>query len=206
MDQQTPDWVNVSRETLDDLQAFHDLVLKWTPRINLVSAKAQKDLWSRHIWDSWQILEHIQVDRVKHWVDIGSGGGFPGIVCAIALKSTNFTGDFSLIESDARKSQFLRTCSREIGLNVEVINKRIEVADIIGCDLVTARALAPLTQLLEMSDPLLDDSGALIAMKGANYQIEIEDARQKWRFDCVSHASKTDPDAAILKIGSISYA
>lgn len=200
-----PSWVDVSRETLADLTTFHGLVSKWTKRINLVSSKSVDELWERHIWDSVQILDRIQLSKVEKWVDIGSGGGFPGIVCAIAIKDHLDRIEFTLVESDARKVQFLRACSREIGLNINVVNKRIEEAEIIDCDVVSARALANLTKLIDLSQPMLAPTGVLLAMKGSGAHSEILSAQQEWRFECSSFQSKTNEQASILEIKSITH-
>jgi len=201
-----PDWADVSRETLERLAVFHDLVCKWSPKINLVSKKSIDELWDRHIWDSYQILTSVELKGMAKWTDIGSGGGFPGIVCAIGLGDKLKSLDFALVESDTRKAQFLKACGRELDLNISVKNVRIEQCLIKNSDIVSARALAALPKLIELSQPLLAPSGVLVAMKGSRYSGEIDEAKALWQFQHSVFQSKTDPNASILHITSVDHA
>ena len=117
--------MDVSHETMADLQAFVALVLKWTPKINLISASSESLIWDRHIVDSVQIYRFAP-DDVRLWLDIGSGGGFPGIVAAILGKARHPDAQFVMIESDQRKVVFLRTAIRDLGLAASVFADRIE--------------------------------------------------------------------------------
>ena len=195
---------DVSRETMSDLEAFVSLVEKWNPRINLVSKVSLELVWERHVWDSWQVLS-IADDIKQKWTDIGSGGGFPGLLVAIHAKYNCPERQVTLIESDSRKCQFLRTVSRELKLNTKVMNERVEKVEPMRSDVVSARALTALEGLLTYADRHLTANGILIAPKGASYQSEIEAARLNWMFDCTVHPSKTNQDAAILEIGSIKH-
>lgn len=201
---QVPDWFDqdVSRETLDKLSAFEALLAKWTKKINLVAKSTVDDIASRHIWDSAQVYQ--PTDGI--WTDIGSGGGLPGVVIAILAQGRGDAQKTVLIESDQRKSTFLRTCARELDLPMTVIAKRIEQADPQGANIVSARALADLDTLLALATPHLADGGTCIFMKGAQWRSEIEAAEQNWRFACVATPSKTNPDAAILRIRDITRA
>ena len=196
---------NVSRETYDDLRSFADLVQKWTPKINLISKSSVPHIWERHVVDSAQ-LYHFPPAKFNHWVDIGSGGGFPGIVMAIYAKSENPTARFTLIESDQRKSAFLRNAARELKLNVRVLSQRIDEADAQNADVVSARALATLSALLSMSVQHLLPTGVALFHKGKRSQAEISEAQQSWSFDLKEHPSYTDPDARLLVIQRISRA
>jgi len=133
--------VNVSRETMADLEAFATLVAKWTAKINLIARGTVDSIWDRHVVDSVQLYKFAP-KTYKKWVDIGSGGGFPGIVVAILGKEMNPQAQFILIESDQRKAAFLRTAARELGLSVVVIAERIELAPEQDADVVSARALS----------------------------------------------------------------
>ena len=188
--------INVSRETLEQLDIYADLLERWTKRINLVSTSTLADLWVRHFLDSAQLMPFV-IDG--HWVDMGSGGGFPGAVLAIMSPGVRFT----LVESDQRKATFLRAVSRETGVRFYVIAKRIEDLPNFKADRLSSRALAPLFQLLEHADRHLAEGGRAIFMKGANHQSEIDEALESWRFDCETYPSKTDPEAVILSIGDI---
>jgi 16S rRNA (guanine527-N7)-methyltransferase len=117
--------VNVSRETMDRLKTYAHLLEKWNPRINLVSKSTIPDLWTRHIADSAQVFA-LAPHPVSHWVDLGSGGGFPGLVIAIIANQGKSPLRVTLVESDARKSAFLRTVIRETGASARVINDRID--------------------------------------------------------------------------------
>ena len=130
-----PDGLDVSRETFDDLVKFHDLLVKWNAKINLVSKASSGNLWDRHIWDSAQIVP-ISGNGLS-WVDIGSGGGFPALVVAIMAKRALPGRKVTMVESDQRKSAFLRTVIRELSLNAEVIASRVETADPLNADVLS---------------------------------------------------------------------
>lgn len=195
--------VNVSRETYDDLKSFADLVRKWTPKINLISPASIPELWERHIVDSAQIYRFAP-ESYKKWVDIGSGGGFPGIVMAIIAKTQQPNASFVLIESDQRKATFLRTAARELNLRVTVLAERIENAAAQGADVVSARALSTLSTLLPLIERHLNSDGQAILHKGKKAGEEIADARQNWRFDLEEFSSLTDLGGQILIVKGIS--
>lgn len=200
---QTPQ--NVSRETIDRLRAFENIVLKWTPKINLVSRQDQKVVWDRHILDSIQIFDAAP-DRFRHWLDIGSGGGFPGIVIAILSKASNPSGAVTLIESDARKAAFLQAALRETEARAMVINDRIENVKAQNADVVSARALADLTSLLDISTRHMAADATCLFPKGAKWRKELACAKSKWKFDHTVVTSNLDPSAAILCIREVSRA
>jgi 16S rRNA (guanine527-N7)-methyltransferase len=192
--------MNVSRETFDKLEAFAELVRKWNPKINLVSKNSLHDLWQRHILDSVQVFELAQGSG--HWVDLGSGGGFPGIVVTILNQEVqNFR--ITMVESDQRKCAFLRTAIRELGLTASVQTERIEQLDGLEADILSARALADLTQLLDFAELHLNSDGTALFPKGQNWQREDSDAKQVWSYALEAVESKTKPAAAILKIKDI---
>ncbi len=192
---------NVSRETLDALEHYASLLQKWNPRINLVSKSSIDELWNRHIWDSAQV--HGLAPDARTWVDIGSGGGFPGLVVAIMSKQSAPERRVTLVESDVRKSAFLRTVVQDLSLNANVLAKRIEDLPPMGADVVSARALADLGVLLEYSSRHLAPEGKALLMKGASWENEVTDARSLWSFDLCVHKSKTHPDAAVLELKDI---
>ncbi len=196
---------NVSRETMGRLRAFEDIVLKWTPKINLISRQDQNVVWDRHILDSLQIFDAAP-DGFRHWLDIGSGGGFPGVVVAILSEGSNPLGTVTMIESDARKAAFLRAALRETGARATVICDRIENAQAQNADVVSARALADLTSLLDLARPHMAPEATCIFAKGAKWRNELSDAKTKWKFDHTVVTSNLDPDAAILCIRELSRA
>jgi len=189
---------NVSRETLDDLRTFEALVAKWTKKINLVSAKDTSQIWDRHIVDSIQV--YSCAPKEGDWLDIGSGGGFPGIVSAILAKGEGSKRSFTLVDSDQRKCAFLRTAIRELGLNGVVFAKRVEEMDPMNAQVLTARALDDLDSLLHHAERHLSLTGCAIFPKGENWKSEHEAALKNWSFDAEINASITNPVSVIFKI------
>lgn len=193
---------DVSRETFSKLQAYEALVRKWTPAINLISKNTVPDLWNRHIADSAQIFAACPKDATT-WVDIGSGGGFPGIVVAILAQEFRPDLRVTLVESDLRKATFLRQSGRELGLGITVAAERAENLPPQRADVVSARALAPLVDLLPLACLHMRPEGVAIFPKGARAAVELEDARKLWAFEVDSRPSLSDSDATILVIRNI---
>lgn len=193
--------MTVSRETTDRLAALAALVRKWTPRINLIAPGTVAELEQRHIADSLQLFTLADPQR-QSWCDLGSGGGFPGLVLAIAAQGRNVP--VTLIESDRRKCAFLQTAIRELDLReTTVLTQRIESAPAQKAAVVSARALAPLPRLMSYVHQHLAPGGAAWLMKGARWQQEIHDARTLWRFEVEPQPSRTDPEATILHVTQI---
>ncbi len=193
---------DVSRETRDRLALYADLLCKWTPVINLVSKSTLPDLWTRHFADSAQVLQ-IAGPVQGRWADLGSGGGFPGMVVAILAAETHPGLSVTCVESDQRKATFLRTVARETGVAAEVISKRIETVPPLAAKVVSARALAPLIDLIAYTEPHLAPGGFALFLKGTGQAQEIEAALASWSFQLDTFASRTDPASAILKLRSI---
>ncbi|MFT8418292.1 MAG: 16S rRNA (guanine(527)-N(7))-methyltransferase RsmG [Acetobacter sp.] len=189
----------VSRETEERLQAYMALLKKWNERINLVSPRDMDNLWERHILDSLQLVPLIKGHR--QFVDMGSGGGFPGIVVGIAADIPGV-----LIESDQRKAAFLREAARITGARLSIEPCRLDRAEVQPAPVVTARALAPLDKLLEWARPLLEPNGVGLFLKGRQAEQEIEEAARTWRFDVRSWPSKTSPDGVILEVSNFNRA
>ncbi len=192
----------VSRETSERLATYAALLRQWNPKINLVSRATLEDLETRHIADSQQLFD-LAPHPVQHWVDIGSGGGFPGLVIAICAMDSGSPQRVTLVESDQRKAAFLRTVIRETGAPAIVLAQRIEAIPAQQADVLSARALTDLSGLLEYAARHLMPEGICLFPKGATWQKEIDAARAQWRFDLQSVSSLTDPDAVILKIKGI---
>ena len=189
--------INVSRETLDRLTQFADLLRKWNPAINLIAPGTIPELWTRHIVDSAQLF-HAAPPHPRHWLDLGSGGGLPGIVCAILAAELQPDCRFTLVESDARKSAFLMTATREMSLPTAVLTDRAETIAPQYADIVTARALAPLPRLLPLVARHLAKGGVAVLPKGKNHATELAAARREWQFTTDTRASLTDPLARVL--------
>ncbi|MEP3883034.1 MAG: 16S rRNA (guanine(527)-N(7))-methyltransferase RsmG, partial [Lentilitoribacter sp.] len=196
---------NVSRETYDLLNVYASLLEKWNPRINLVSKSTLDDLWSRHIVDSAQLFELAPQD-VDHWVDLGSGGGFPGMVIAILAKELRPDMKVTLVESDQRKCAFLRTVSRETNCNATVHSKRIEALEPQNADILSARALADLNMLLGFAERHLKSSGICLFPKGLTWEKELKTAQDSWQFSHQVNTSEINADSVVLRIEEIKHA
>lgn len=193
--------MSVSRETSERLADFAELVRKWTRRINLIAPATVVDINYRHIDDCLQLAE-LAAAKNQSWCDLGSGGGFPGIVVGIATQDKNVP--ITLIESDKRKAVFLKTAIHHLGLDrIEVVNQRIEAVTPQKASIVSARALAPLPKLMAYVHQHLADDGAAWLMKGARWQDEVSEAKNSWQFNIEPFASRTDPAATILNVTQI---
>ena len=188
--------LDVSRETRQALAIYVDHLQRWQRVTNLVSAATLRDVWSRHIADSLQLSE---LADGSVWVDFGSGAGLPGLILAIANRDRTF----HLVESDGRKCAFLREAIRLTQASAIVHCARIETV-IDGLDprpaVVTARAVAPLPMLLDLSETLLRTGAVGLFPKGRDYESELTEARKTWRFEVDILPSRTDPAARILRI------
>ncbi|MCA8884488.1 MAG: 16S rRNA (guanine(527)-N(7))-methyltransferase RsmG [Rhodobacteraceae bacterium] len=198
-----PPGLDVSLETLDKLRTYADLVRKWTRKINLVSSRSLETLWDRHIVDSAQVYSVVAPERGS-WVDLGSGGGFPGVVVAILAQECAPEVMVSCVESDQRKAAFLRTVSRETSTPMQVHDARIEALEPQNADYLSARALAPLADLLGFADRHLASGGVAVFPKGARHQQELTEARKLWQFKVEEITSCTDGEAVVFKIGALS--
>lgn len=189
----------VSRETLDRLDAYGALLRRWQPRINLVSRTTLDTLEHRHILDSAQ-LHPLLPANARVLVDLGSGAGFPGLVLAILG-----VPEVHLIESDTRKCAFLREAARTTGTPVTVHNRRIEQVAPFRADVVTARALAPLAELLAHAERFVGgsagDTGSIcLFLKGRQADDELTLAREHWKMTAEKIDSITDPAGTVLRI------
>lgn len=194
--------VSVSRETMTALEAFAAEVRRWTTTVNLVARGGVEDLWGRHVVDSAQVFAACPADA-RLWVDLGSGGGFPGVVVALLAREHRPNLRVTLIESDQRKAAFLRQVTRTLGLEAQVLASRVEAVPPQSADVVSARALAPLSELLGLAAPHLKPSGVALFLKGARHAEEVAAARTAWMFDLDSLPSVTHPDSALLIIRKI---
>jgi 16S rRNA (guanine(527)-N(7))-methyltransferase GidB len=193
----------VSRETHDRLEHFAALFQKWAKSINLVAPSTLEEVWSRHIADSAQLFQlHPQPAT---WLDLGSGGGFPGVITAILLAETG-SGWVHLVESNRKKCAFLRVALMDCGARGSVHPLRIEEAhnEIAACDLISARALADLDLLLHYASRWMVDSATRALLhKGRDYQREVDKARGDWDFDLLRHPSAVEQNSVILEISGL---
>lgn len=195
--------LSVSRETAERLEVLAALVAKWTPTINLVAKSTLDDIWSRHILDSAQIWR-FRPENPRRWADLGSGGGFPGLVIAAFAAQDAPDMIMSLVESDTRKTVFLQTAAREMGLPTQVIRSRIESASLPPQDVISARALASLDKLLALAAPLRAPGAVCFFAKGAGVESELTEARASWHIDVRRRPSLVDSAGCILEIPEFS--
>ncbi len=199
---------DVSRETFERLLAFEALFRDWNSRINLASAASIEHLWQRHIVDSAQIAAIAPMQGI--WLDVGSGGGFPGIVLAVLMTGQakgEGAGHLHLVESIGKKAAFLNVALQETGASGKVHAMRIENAAQLNLapQYVTARAVAALPALLTLTMPWLKSGAKGLFHKGRRHREEIAAARGGWNFDLLEHQSKTDTDSVILEISNVSH-
>jgi 16S rRNA (guanine527-N7)-methyltransferase len=193
----------VSRETLDRLDRFVAELLSWRQRMNLIGASTVPILWTRHVADSLQLL--ALAPQAKTWADLGSGAGFPGLVLACALADTPGV-TIHLVESNGKKAAFLREAAKATA--APAIIHAVRIVDFVnnqtgGIEVVAARALAPLSELLSATYPLLKKGAVGLFPKGQDVEAELTAATKCWNIQSSLEASLTDPKARIVKITGI---
>ena len=192
---------DVSRETSARIDAIVDTLNAWRGRMNLVGAREWPHIWPRHVADSLQLVPLM--DGAESVLDLGSGAGFPGLILAAsAAAGTHVT----LVESVGKKCAFLRAAGEAAGLEVDIRQARIESLDPFPVNVVTARALAALPNLLELASPWLLRGAAAVFPKGENWEEELTQARQRWTFACEVIPSRTSASGRILKLTEIDRA
>jgi len=190
---------NVSHETYEKLDAFAALLTKWQKKINLVGPKTIETLWSRHIWDSAQLCDHLPA-KAKTVLDIGSGGGLPGLIVATLRDVTVHS-----VESDGRKIAFQRQAMLALGLQGKVVlhNNRVESLPPFSVDVITARAFAPLDKILEFAHPFARPGTLWILPKGENVGDELKKATKCWTFHVKQVHSETEKNARLLLLSGV---
>jgi 16S rRNA (guanine527-N7)-methyltransferase len=190
---------DIDVEAHQRLSRFVGLVERWTNKINLIAPTPTDQIWQRHVADCAQLLPYIPRDA-RRLVDLGSGGGFPGVILAILTEGRQPLPEIILIESDGRKAAFLRTAAATLSLQVRIEAARAEAILPLSADVVTARALAPLGTLMPLVLRHLAPEGVGILPKGRHYRIELAGSDTAG-LSIRSEPSRTDPEAAILLIG-----
>lgn len=193
----------VSRETFESLEKFETMFQEWAARINLVSPATLNEVWDRHVLDSAQLWSVVPTSA-QNFLDLGSGGGFPGLILGFLLKE-RAGGRIDLVDSNRKKTGFLQACAGQFALPAKVHSVRIgdEIRGLQQPDVVTARALAPLKELLGLSFPWLSKGASGFFHKGRDYRSELAESSDIWRFDLVEHPSKIDADSVILEINGL---
>ena len=188
------DALNVSRETLDKCAAYLALLEKWQKSVNLVARKTLDIAWQRHILDSGQLARYLP-DGCKVILDVGSGAGFPGLVLSIMQDAT-----VHLVESDHKKTVFLQTVIRELGLTATVHNERIESLPALAPDVITARAFAPLGKAIGLMAPHMAPHTVLLLLKGRNIEEELTEMPDYPIMSAVTYPSLSDPEGVVLQL------
>lgn len=191
------DVLGVSRETCKKLEEYVSLLLAWQKKINLVSRETIDNVWLRHIWDSAQLSLSV-IEKNYSIIDLGSGAGLPGVVLSI-LGYSNLT----LVESNSKKTAFLKTVKRKLGLDYQVAECRIEELGEIQADVVISRALASLNLLLSYSFNFLTQETQFVFLKGKDYQREIAEAQKNWSFQVDSKQSITSAEGRVLILSGV---
>ena len=187
----------VSRETLARLQLYVELLVAWNRRINLVGPRTLGDVWRRHILDSAQLRPLIP-PSARILVDLGSGAGLPGLILAILG-----VPEVHLVEADQRKCAFIREAARVTGTPVTLHAQRLEKITGIRADLVTARAFAPLPNLLDQAENLVDTHSILLFLKGKTVGEELTEAAKGWKMRATLHPSVSDPSGTVLRLEQV---
>ena len=191
---------SVSRETWRRLEQYLDLLVRWQRLTNLVAPSTIPQAWTRHVADSLQLL--ALAPEARRWVDLGSGGGFPGLVIACALAGEE-DAEVHLVESVQKKATFLRAVASSVGLPAIVHTTRIEdfvPATAERFDVVTARALAPLDRLIGYAIPLLKRGAIGLFPKGQDVEAELTRAAKSWTIRTDLIPSRTDPRGRIVRV------
>ncbi len=194
---------NVSRETLQKLHDFMQLLKEWNNKMNLVSHKAIDELEVRHVLDSLQLTVYLP-ENISSYVDVGSGSGFPGVIVAIWLREKMPNAKVCLIESITKKASYLQDVCSRLGLaNVSVYNGRAENAVFKGVDVVTARAVANLDSLCGFVEKLCSSHTQLLFLKGKAYPEELTEAQKHWSFKHDAFPNKYSSDGVVLKLSNL---
>jgi 16S rRNA (guanine527-N7)-methyltransferase len=191
--------IEISPENLQRLSTYADLLAKWQARINLVGPSTIPDLWRRHMLDSAQLAAYLPTGPV---LDLGSGAGFPGLVLGI-LRSRESGDAVHLVESDGRKCAFLREVIRVTEANAVVHNVRIESLPLFSVAAITARALAPLSKLLEMAEKFLSGDVHCYFLKGRGGEDELTEAGKNWIMTAERMPSLADPSGLIVHLREV---
>ncbi len=191
------------KNSQQDLEKYIELLKKWQKAVNLVSSYTLSDVWKRHILDSAQLYPLLPIKNIT-LVDMGSGAGFPALVLAILNKNNNGPiQNIFLIESDMKKSLFLKEVVRELNLSVKILNKRIELVSDIKADVLTARALSSLSDLLVLGKNFIYSDTVCLFLKGENYEKEIKNCFIPCKIEKIK--SITNSNSSVLKITEVLY-
>lgn len=193
---------SVSCETMELLNVYHDLLVEWQSKFNLVSNSSLQYAWNRHFEDSVQLYKYIPKNAVS-LIDFGSGAGFPAMVLAIIAKEKTPYLNFTLVESIKKKTLYLNEVALKTGVSVNIINDRIENIKKQKYDVITSRAMTSLNDLLKYAYPFCHKQTVCIFPKGKNYSSELAEAHKTWKFKCDIKQSKVSDEGKILIVTDI---
>ena len=188
-----------SHEAVEKLDLYAAMLSEWNDRFNLVAPSTLPHVWSRHFLDSAQLMPLMPAGQ-QTLADLGSGAGFPGLVLSIIGKK-----DVHLVESTGKKADFLRAVIEKLGLDAVVHQQRVEDMRDFKFDIITARALSKLNDLLKIANPVLKKNGLCLFLKGQKADEELTESRKYWMFECEKTQSLSGPDGAILAIRNLHY-
>ena len=194
----------VPHETIHRLTTYQEMLISWNARINLVAASTLPNIWSRHFLDSAQLMQYIP-DTARTLADMGAGAGFPGLVLAIMAQDQKKDLQVHAIESTGKKADFLQAVVDELKLNVVVRRERIEDIKDLKADIVTARALKTLPELLKYANRLIHKDTLCIFPKGKGAPEELTEARKYWTFDLETHPSLSDDSGRVFVMQNLRY-
>jgi 16S rRNA (guanine527-N7)-methyltransferase len=192
---------NVSRETTEKLNKYKDFLLSSNKLLNLIGKTTENQIFTRHFVDSAQIYDLIE-DK-SEIIDLGSGAGFPGVVLKILMDNNKITGNITLIEKSPKKCKFLQDLSYKLGLNLKIVNLKIENFKFNKISTIVSRAFKKTVDTIDILLKNNDKIRNIILIKGKTYQQELEEAKKKYTFDVEKFRSITSDESYILKISNI---
>jgi len=194
----------VTHETIHSLSAYETMLIEWNQKFNLVAASTLPQIWTRHFSDSAQLMSFIP-EKALTLADMGAGAGFPGLVLAIMAKGLNKPLHVHAIEATGKKADFLQAVIDGLKLNVTVRRERVEAIRDLKTDIVTARALKALPELLKYANYLIHKDTICVFPKGQHAAEELTQARKYWTFDAETHKSRSDDSGSILVLKKLHY-
>jgi len=197
------DILNVSRETLKELEDYSMSIIKKNKDINLISSSTEKSINTRHIYDSAQTIDFIDNCKINTCTDLGSGAGLPGIVLAILMKPKNPKFKLIFYEKSFHKSKFLKDMSKKFNLNTEIHQKNIFEEKNLNTDVIISRAFKPLPVILEIASKNFKNYKYIILFLGKNGKKILNESKKIWKFDCVEKKSLTNKDSLVVKISNL---
>ena len=195
--------LNVSRETLKELEDYSNEIIYKNKTINLISKSTEKSIKQRHIIDSAQIIDFINKNDIKSCTDLGSGAGLPGIVLSILMKTKNPLFKLILYEKSYHKSIFLKDMSKKFNLNTEIRRKNIfDQRDLIT-DVIISRAFKPLPMIFQIATTNFKYFNYIVLFLGKSGQKILNDTLKIWKFDYEKKKSLTNDESMIVKISNL---